>query len=1229
MGTISGPDLLLLRQPIDLQKTVERLYCFGMPTLWTGRINDATIARGERSIDYNGGAMAAGFAFADLQAFDEGLEVWFSEFGYNLKDRGVRRLRSIGAAEAAGTLVCDWYDDMALADDDYITIVHNYPAWPKYSWFTATGPEFRKDGPDGTLYAASGDANETPAPHVIVGRHYANELPTAGTLDISFDASNTVDVAGGGGAPAYAWDITPPGSASFDNTAIAAPTLTVTAEGRWWVHCTVTIDGRSTTAHRAVIVGGGVTEFERSPITTQWDSTSLECQITSTSPDVGSGEIRPDVDWSDFEDHALIIITADDWYGATNKSIDFRTDGVYDDRHHVVFCGYLLLENDDFQSTGAGQVQMSAVSLMDMFIYSLSLTGVTAASQWYEMSAPLMTVAGNLLHLFRWHSTLLDISDWWLPWADTVRRSANEEFGEGNIIERARALCRARIMGMTINPQGEVFIETDLNVRTVAERLAETTTLTLTEADISGDKRVRIRRRGDVIRVLLDSGYSQGRMGTFQPYFSASQEVASAEGRPALVHLDRLMLPSQAESNRLAGRLAGIANRKYSEVNLEFSGNYREIFSPADQQWTDLGNIFGSTLRANLRGYDDLENVKVVPREVTHSHDNRTGQTGVSAIFDVEAPVELVGVTITPPEVPSEDPGSGTWDPPGAPEWPAIPEITFTGSLVAFDLAEGCWVRLPDAADWEERNGARGADDNDVQGGWDPHWFCSYKQNSTDPNKAILIACQTGKIWRSTDCGQNWLDATPDTDPPDDFGQTPAPTAGTVTYVQRTDNIHINKTHYFAVEYYDGALWGGWLLVSDDDCAPGSYTWYSLKDAAVEMVTDGTYYYPVTYLRESVPSGEWDLTITNPNNMLGFADDSGARFDYTFIGLNGYGVAQFDVDFGGQMTVGAAAEVQVRTRSPVAETNNIFEDWMHAAVAQDTYTSPDDITYTLRNAQRWDSDNAAFTWGTARIIGACTFRYLRLRFLAAWFAMQLSQDGEIDAIRISDVTGISGGGTYGEIRPIWMDVDSEDGSVLYMTAWADDDHLHLWKFDTSDFTAMPATTDLGACTIGELFTDYVAYPHTPPFDKDYVYIFGRMNSPSGLANPEHVIISTDGAVSFASVENGWGADICGAFRAEGDTNGARMFYAARNVGGAAAELYAGMESLIYRIDLPFAAGVGVYVDALTITPDGIVAVGADTAGASMIQITASPWSAWTDITDSYPLTGSVSSLTYL
>src|SRR3990172_5154371 len=372
MGALSAGDKALLRQPVDLQSSKETLYFFGFPSVWTGRVNEAP-ARGDRSITYDGGAMAAGFAWAEMANYWGGLEVWFGSAA-GLKDLGVRRLRSMGAAEAAGTMVIDWHDNMDLADDDFITIKHFYPPWPKYSYFTAAGPVFYKDGPDGTIYAASGDANDTPAPLTIMGRNYAGDVPAVGNLSIQCDATNSVDVAGGGGGVTYAWAVRPSGTAAFDFPATGNPILTVTAAGRYWIHCTVTIDGRSTTGHRAVIVGGGISEFTRSPITTQYDKTDISITLTLTSPEVGAGgAIRGVMSWADLQDHNLAIITATDWYGATQKTISFRDDAVYDDRQHVVFCGYLVLENDDLLPSGKGNVELQAVSLVDMFLYSQSL----------------------------------------------------------------------------------------------------------------------------------------------------------------------------------------------------------------------------------------------------------------------------------------------------------------------------------------------------------------------------------------------------------------------------------------------------------------------------------------------------------------------------------------------------------------------------------------------------------------------------------------------------------------------------------------------------------------------------------------------------------------------------------------------------------------------------------------------------------------------------------------
>jgi hypothetical protein len=1088
--------LTLLRNRTDTHKTVERFYCQGFDSVWTGRVNESP-ARGDRTITYDGGAMAAGFVFADLTNYGAGMEVWFGSAA-GLKDRGVRRLRSMGAAAVAGNMIIEWHDDMDLSDDDFITIKHVYPPWPKYSWFTTAGPAFRKDGPDGTLYAASGDANDTPAPHVIMGRHYANEMPAAGTIAIQCDATNSIDVAGGGGAAGYAWALTPSGGGAFDNAAIGTPVLTIAAAGRYWIHCTATIDGLSTTGHRAVIVGGGITEFSRGPITHRYDSTDIECQLTITSPDEDDADaIRPQVEWDDFQDHALVIITAADYYGTTQKTISFRDDGVYTDRQHIVFAGYLILENDDLVQDGTGQVQLSAVSLVDMFLYSQSLTGVTNATQWYEMNQAFMTVAGNLLYLLRWHSTLLDIADWWLPWSDTVKRSANEEFGEGDMLERGRALARARIMAITANPQGEIFVETDLNLRTAAERAAETTTLTLVDRDVAGSKRARLRRRGDLVRALTDGGYSTGVMGSFQPFFSASANVATATARPAIMHQDRLMLPSQTESNRLAARLGAVANRRYVEVNLDFAGNYREVFSPADQQWTNLGNVFAGSLQANIRGDTGLVSALCVPREVTHSHDNAAGTTSVSATFDVEAPVELDGRTITPPVVPSEDPNDDSWDMPEPPGWPPVPpDEAIPGPAFALDADLGVYY-TPGGYAWEQRNGGL-----TPTGGldliWDPWW--TINQASSNPEDAVLYWTGDGFLRRSQDGATTWEELVPLLDdPPDIWGDLGGVTASGVTYKQIHGDIHANGTFHVVVETLDitATLWRGWLLSTTDHWM--THTWTAIDPSIAPA-------YP-----EILVNGAFDLDLSGWYGAVltvweaGTARQNKSGFTYAQIDQDVALTAGTTYTYGGTFTRNAGfnqgAHIQIYQGAVLRDSIA----WIagESGAKTDTYTPIATDTYTVR---LYSGVEAGLPNGTAN----------------GWW----------------DDVSISRSGSATEARPIAFDLDVETGETLYIAVGVDD-ALQMWVYDVAD-PALPAFTrvynNLGEATPAEVIAKtYYAVPRcaylpgTANFG-NYVYIFGIFSTGA------HIVYSTDAGASGASIGDGtWAAARVTGFHQDGQT----------------------------------------------------------------------------------------------
>jgi len=478
------------------------------------------------------------------------------------------------------------------------------------------------------------------------------------------------------------------------------------------------------------------------------------------------------------------------------------------------------------------------------------------------------------------------------------------------------------------------------------------------------------------------------------------------------------------------------------------------------------------------------------------------------------------------------------------------------------------------------------------------------------------------------------LDVTPASAPPDDFSQTPIPSAANVTYVQRVDNIHTNGWHLFSVEYYDGSVWGMWLLLTEDD--GGTWTWISVAEAAESVITDGTYYYPVNFMgvSEETPPGNWDISSTSGSSATGLPDGNLGTFIATGTKAPyGFGMGYIDLDFGGQMTTDAAGSLEVRGKEPSGVPTELWNTYSHAV-----WISTNNVLYTqifpVPNST-WESWTGVNSWQALRTIGAQTFRYLRLAAAPLWHPDADPRSFGIDTVRIGNVTSvISGGGSFSQMRPIWMDVDSESGEYVYLTLWGDD-FLYWWCLKVSELVGLSTvniTENLGGCTIAQLNANtYRVYTHTPAFNQDICYLFGRWADP-GLGTV-HLVkydlnLATPAVAVQTIIENGFGADYISAFRAEGTSDGSRQFYAIRS-GAGVAKLYQGLETLTYRIDTSFAAGVAVYVDALTVTPDGTVAVGADTAAANMIEIIATPWASWTDITDSYPATGSVSSLTYL
>lgn len=197
-------------------------------------------------------------------------------------------------------------------------------------------------------------------------------------------------------------------------------------------------------------------------------------------------------------------------------------------------------------------------------------------------------------------------------------------------------------------------------------------------------------------------------------------------------------------------------------------------------------------------------------------------------------------------------------------------------------------------------------------------------------------------------------------------------------------------------------------------------------------------------------------------------------------------------------------------------------------------------------------------------------------------------------------------------RPLAMDVDDEDGSRFYQTAWSSGD-LILEQYTTSGLTLV-AQSNFGTVSLAnvnnrsEFIFPYVAPLFGTANFGDRVFAAGRWTS----GGTSHLALSTDGGATFgANLGDGtWGAGWVGAFFADDASTlyafvngGARALWRSLNGGSS----WTNLSSLPFDVDH---GGVSKH-------PDGRILMSNRDAGAATAAYAEAPdYSSWIDATGS-------------
>ncbi len=539
MGALSAADLTRLRT--TRHATRLGLVVYAPPTIWSGRVLGAH-AQGATAIAVDGVVQVRAPARHMLVCFGTAA---------GARDLGDARFR----AYSAPTLTVSAHNAQ-LPDDAYVTVVEEIKP-------TAIHPTIddndvvREDGD--TAYT---DENVAYLPLARAGTHaVAYRDATTGLATVQFYSRSTA-IAPGATLAAHAWSFrggTPATSAS-PGTAEAPIAVTWDAAGDYYCSLTVTdSNGKSCTRYFVV--------FVRDRVSGTLPYTALE--LLMCEGDVESGawratvRVHADAPASAFPNQALVVLFAEDWYGADRVSI-----GGERYREHIVCAGYIR-RGTTKKGWAAGTVEFEIESVSGVMENLWQIAGgleTTAGTPggWHVLKDLTYNVAAH--HLLTQHSTLAQVADCYLnlptysiEYVDLI---------DGSLAEELRQVCAPVRGRMGCSAQGALYLEPHPQLQALAAR-SQAFVLTTDPADL----------RDDID--LGDEGHEKqvsqvdfvGEDANADPVFALAPATPWPSGRSERV--DGVRVDDQVQANECAGLFEGYRNNVFGDVVLNWRGNYR------------------------------------------------------------------------------------------------------------------------------------------------------------------------------------------------------------------------------------------------------------------------------------------------------------------------------------------------------------------------------------------------------------------------------------------------------------------------------------------------------------------------------------------------------------------------------------------------------------------------------------------------------------------------------
>ncbi|MCK5548251.1 MAG: hypothetical protein KAI64_04505, partial [Thermoplasmata archaeon] len=207
--------------------------------------------------------------------------------------------------------------------------------------------------------------------------------------------------------------------------------------------------------------------------------------------------------------------------------------------------------------------------------YSVSLESELNAQTWYQMRK--MTVDRAVIHLLRWQSTVLAISDFYQT--DNTLPLQYADFDRGSLYDTANSFLGSTIAARMVGDrQGALYCETDLNlIPTGTSRAGYLTALDVERRDWRSNIMVDFVPNSPMAYIEMGGiAYSGPQTGTSDAFLAGAPGDAQL-WRGNIERGSGLVLAGQDQLNVLTANMLAQANTEFPDVEVPFAGDYRFI----------------------------------------------------------------------------------------------------------------------------------------------------------------------------------------------------------------------------------------------------------------------------------------------------------------------------------------------------------------------------------------------------------------------------------------------------------------------------------------------------------------------------------------------------------------------------------------------------------------------------------------------------------------------------